>query len=146
MTIQRKHLLLAMALAAPLLAGALLLAVSKGYSYALTAHDKGQYSIAFPIVFGNALLNDRAACALLGSMYLFGQGVEKDGSRAEFWLTKAANKDVAEAQTLLGVMYATGQGVPRDVDKGRSWLARAASRGNLEAARILKQLYAADAM
>src|SRR4051812_32397977 len=64
--------------------------LSLTYSYALEAHSVGDYSRALPIVYGNAIFDDSGACGLLGTMYLFGHGVSKNGSNAEYWLLRAA--------------------------------------------------------
>lgn len=57
---------------------------------------------------------DAAAQALVGGMYLVGEGVPRDFAEAAKWYRKAAEQGNADAQYDLGVMYADGQGVPRD--------------------------------
>lgn len=111
-----------------------------GYSYAMRAYDNGEYSKALPIIYGSALFNDTAACGLLGTMYLFGRGLNKDGQKAEYWLRKAAESGLVAAQSVLGIMFATGQGVPADMIKAKIWLERAASSGDTEAASVLHKL------
>lgn len=111
-----------------------------GYSYAMRAYDNGEYSKALPIIYGSALFNDTAACGLLGTMYLFGRGLDKDGQKAEYWLRKAAEAGLVAAQSVLGIMFATGQGVPPDMTKAKIWLERAASAGDAEAASVLRRL------
>src|SRR4051812_35825644 len=76
-------------------------ALSATYSYALEAHSLGEYSKAFPIIYGNALFEDAGACGLVGTMYLLGQGVERDGISAEYWLLKAARKGSVTSQSVL---------------------------------------------
>ncbi len=111
------------------------------YSYALEAHSLGEYSKAFPIFYGNALFEDAGACGLVGTMYLLGQGVERDGVSAEYWLLKAARKGSVISQSMLGTMYATGKGVPKDDRKARLWLFRAAAGGDETASFALRKLH-----
>ncbi len=126
--------------AVPIALTAIRFTLVRTYGFALDAHERRDYATALPIVYGNALFLDPAACSLLGVMYLFGQGVQRDGSKAEYWLTKAAEANVVEAQSLLGIMYATGQGIPRNIDFARMWLSRAAEAGDVEARRVLRAL------
>ncbi len=72
---------------------------------------------------------------------MFGQGVERDGERAEYWLTKAANQEYVEAQSMLGLMYATGQGVRADKAKAELWLTKAAQAGDQQAKILLRDLF-----
>ena len=139
-TKQKAWIIVAVALLPVALLGARL-ALVKSYSYALYAHAKGDFAIALPIVYANALLNDFPACGLLGTMYLFGQGVSRNGREAEYWLNKAANGDSVQAQSLLGIMYATGQGVAVDRGKAQMWLTKAAAAGDVEATAMLRRLY-----
>ncbi|MGH8736358.1 MAG: tetratricopeptide repeat protein [Burkholderiales bacterium] len=88
----------------------------------------------------NAFLNDPAACGLLGTMYLFGQGVHRDGGKAEYWLTKSAERGFVSSQSLLGTMYATGLGVANNPDKATLWLTKAASQGDEKARALLESL------
>lgn len=110
------------------------------YSSALESLSKGDYSKALPIVYGNALFDDSGACGVLGTMYLFGRGVTKDGRRAEYWLRKAALGGSVASQTVLGAMYAKGTEVPRDIGKAQVWLSRAAAEGDADAGIALRQL------
>lgn len=140
-TAVRKKWILVVLLLVPVIFAGTRFGLIKSYSYALNAHAKGDFATAFPIVYVNAVFNDAAACALLGTMYLFGQGVERDGREAEYWLTRAADRDSTSAQYLLGIMYATGQGVPVDKFKAQTWLNRAASAGDVEATNMLHRLF-----
>src|SRR5579862_732069 len=133
---KKKWLLVAVALL-PIVVAGIRLCLVESYEYALHAHAKRDFAAALPFVYANAFLNDSAACGLLGTMYLFGQGVEKDGPQAEYWLTKAANGNSVDAESLLGEMYATGQGVPIDGDKAKAWLTKAAAAGDVHAQALL---------
>lgn len=130
----------------PVVVALLRFALIEAYPYALDAHKRGAYSSALPIVWGNVLFADPGAAGLLGVMYLFGQGVERNGVRAEYWLGKAAEAGVIEAQSLLGTMYATGQGVPRNPERARYWLTRASAGGDREATQLLKAFFKSQAI
>lgn len=115
-------------------------ALSASYLYALEAHSAGDYSRALPIVYGSALFEDSGACGLLGTMYLFGQGVERSGRSAEYWLKKAASGGSVTSQSVLGMMYATGKGVTRNEGKAQVWFIRAAAAGDANALSALRKL------
>jgi TPR repeat protein len=117
------------------------LTLSMTYSYALEAHSVGDYATALPIVYGNAIFDDSGACGLLGTMYLLGQGVERNGSNAEYWLLKAAANGSVASQSVLGTMYATGKGVPRNDGKAQVWFSKAAAAGDISAVYALRQLH-----
>ena len=59
--------------------------------------------------------------------------MEKDQDKAAYWLTKAAERGYAKAQTYLGVRYAGGEGVEKDQDKAVYWFTKAAKKGNADA-------------
>ena len=50
----------------------------------------------------------------LGTMYVQGEGVPEDDTKAVYWFHQAAEQGQAEAQSKLGFMYAQGEGVPED--------------------------------
>ena len=56
------------------------------------------------------------ACAQcnLGTLYLRGDGVQKDTDEALRWFRLAANQGLARGQVNLGAMYANGTGVAKD--------------------------------
>jgi hypothetical protein len=110
------------------------------YASALASLSKGEYSKALPIVYGNALFDDSGACGVLGTMYLLGHGVTKDGRRAEYWLRKAAMGGSVASQFVLGAMYARGTDVPRNVGKAQVWLSKAAAEGDTQAGAALRGL------
>lgn len=66
--------------------------------------------------------------AILGVMYLYGKGLEKDGRKAETWLSRAAEAGQVSAQSILGMMHATGAGVPKNPQKAQKWLYKATSK------------------
>ena len=64
-------------------------------------------------------------------MYLDGQGVAQDYSKAYFWLRKAADQGNPDALNDLGYMYANGKGMPKDPKKGFELYLQAAEKGNV---------------
>ncbi|MGE5789250.1 MAG: tetratricopeptide repeat protein, partial [Syntrophaceae bacterium] len=85
---------------------------------------------------------DAAAQALVGGMYLVGEGVPRDYAEAAKWYRKAAEQGNADAQYNLGGLYANGQGVPRDCAEAAKWYRKAAEQGNADAQYDLGVMYA----
>lgn len=73
----------------------------------------------------------------LASLYLRGEGVTKDTSRAAALLRLAADQDYSVAQTNLAILYLRGDGVPRDNMLALTLLERASARGNVESMALL---------
>ena len=69
-----------------------------------------------------------------------GEGVAKDASKAIYWYTRAAEKNIAPAQLNLGIMYLRGEGVKADMATGRAWLERAANLGDNRASYALAMI------
>ena len=81
-----------------------------------------------------------AQCAL-GRIYHDGnEVVVKDAEKAREWLTKAAQKNVPEAEYKLGMMHANGDGVPQDLEKAGQYLQSASTQGVEEAKDALAKL------
>jgi TPR repeat protein len=81
---------------------------------------------------------DPAAQALLGRMYLMGQGFAKDPDRAANLFEAAAKQGHAEAQFFLGSMLL----LPRkNVVEGLKWIRLAADQGNQDAQLLLGKAY-----
>ena len=77
----------------------------------------------------------------LGVMYVKGEGVEQDFTKAiELW-TKAAEQGNAYAQNNLGVMYVKGEGVEQDFTKAIELWTKAAEQGNAGAQCNLGIMY-----
>ena len=67
---------------------------------------------------------------------------KKNESEAIRWLRKAAENNVAEAQTLLGQVFYEGKcNMPKDNDEARKWFAKAAQQKDLGAFRYLADMY-----
>jgi TPR repeat protein len=57
----------------------------------------------------------------LGFMYMEGECVDKDASKAVTWFKKAAEQGLAGSQTTLAMMYEEGRGVEKDPEEARRW-------------------------
>jgi TPR repeat protein len=58
---------------------------------------------------------------------------EQDYDRAIFWFTKAAEQNVATAQSRLGLLYVTAQGVAVDYIEVHKWFLLAQKNGDVAA-------------
>lgn len=85
---------------------------------------------------GNARAQSR-----LGDMYSKGYGVEKNGTKAFYWYTKAADAGNHSAQNNLAVMYADGIVVEKDSKKAVELYKKAAESGNRASQYNLAQYY-----
>ena len=105
--------------------------------------------------------NNAEAQFLLGSLYINGQGVEKDDTKGLSWIMKSARLgyDQARSRALsiyfelagrgdasamynLGYMYLHGWGGEQDTDIGIGWLESAAKNGHVRSAKVLSGIYA----
>ena len=75
----------------------------------------------------------------LGRMYYYGEGVDKNFTKAAKWYKRAAEQGYAQAQFDIGLMYAIGRGVLSDRDKSEYWFAQAAEQGHNEAKKSLNR-------
>ncbi len=105
--------------------------------------------------------NNAEAQFLLGTLYINGQGVEKDDTKGLSWIMKSArqgydqarlralsiyselaNRGDASAMYNLGYMCLQGWGGEQDTDIGIGWLERAAKNGHVRSAKVLSGIYA----
>jgi len=105
--------------------------------------------------------NNAEAQFLLGSLYINGQGVEKDDTKGLSWIMKSArqgydqarlralsiyfelaNQGNASAMYNLGYMCLHGWGGEQDTDIGIGWLESAAKNGHVRSAKVLSGIYA----
>jgi TPR repeat protein len=92
------------------------------FNEGVVAYMMGQYDKAYNTMRSLAETADNAyAEYYLGVMYLNGQGVEQDYTKASEWFRKAAEKHIPQAQYKLGTLYFNGQGVPRDFERAYAW-------------------------
>lgn len=84
---------------------------------------------------------DAAAQFDLGTLYMNGDGVQKDVQTAIDWYTKAGNQGDPDAEFNLGVMYDNGIGVAQDQKRAIDWYTKAARQGDKDAQARLAQMY-----
>jgi hypothetical protein len=116
---------------------------------------------AFELLGPLAEENHAEAQFLLGSLYINGQGVEKDDTKGLSWIMKAARQGYDQARLRafsiylelarrgdvsamynLGYMFLNGWGGEQNTDAGIGWLERAARNGHVHSAKILSGIYA----
>ena len=81
------------------------------------------------------------AAELLGSLYLWGQGVAIDYARAMAVYQVGAEAGDARCQCEVGLMYCKGQGVAVDYKQARLWLEKAAAQDHPGAVCQLGAMY-----
>lgn len=81
------------------------------------------------------------AQSALATMYLKGQGVERDAATAAVWLRKAALQGDMLAAESLGLLFREGVGVDHDDMEAAWWLQRAAKQGSPSAQVSLGMMY-----
>ena len=72
---------------------------------------------------------DAQAQALLGVMYMQGEVVGQDYSKAAQWFEKAANQGDAGAQAMLGKLYYEGNGVRQNTATAKEWFGQSCDNG-----------------
>ena len=88
----------------------------------VSLYKQKEYSAIYSDTLSFARSDDPVAQQILGLMHRLGQSIEKDNTRAAYWLTKAANKGQPLAQHHLGFMYYSGEGVIKDSVISLKWL------------------------
>lgn len=81
------------------------------------------------------------AQAILGDMYMHGDGVPKDPAMAVQWYRKSAEQGWPGGQLNLGVCYEKGAGVTKDLGQALQWYRKAAERLPV-AAKFVGDMYA----
>jgi len=128
---------------------------------AKTAIQNEDFTKAFELLNPLAEENNAEALFLLGSLYINGDGVEKDDTKGLSWIMKSArqgydqarlralsiyfelaNQGDASAMYNLGYMCLQGWGGEQDPDVGIGWLESAAKNGHVRSAKVLSGIYA----
>jgi TPR repeat protein len=89
-----------------------------------------------------AQLEHAAAQYDLAAFYKEGRGVPKDEQKAVYWLGKAADAGLTNAELEYGIALYLGKGVKKDETAGFSMLRRAAEKGNPVAQNRLAHAFA----
>ncbi len=78
----------------------------------------------------------------VGSLYLSGDGVQKNTQQAMRWFKMAADKGNNKAMFAIGYMYDHGEGVSKSLSKAREWFLKAANAGHPKGAHNMGYIYA----
>ncbi|MFT8802352.1 MAG: tetratricopeptide repeat protein [Gluconobacter cerinus] len=103
-------------------------------------YEGGKDAQAFSHFMKAATQNHSVAQMKVGVAYYQGRGVERDVSKAETWLRKAAQSGEVEAIALVGDINLQGDGVAPNFLEAHSWYRRAVEAGHVGAAVTLAQL------
>ena len=99
------------------------------YSRAVKAYDQGAFRQAFLSFRELAQMGHGGAEFMLGVMYFYGHGVERDQGVASIWFYKSARQGNPAAQLAFGSMFIRGVGVSPDPVKAYKWLSLARTSG-----------------
>lgn len=99
------------------------------------------YDTAFKWAYKAAQQGDLRAMSMVGGMYYFGNGTEKDFDKALQWLRPSAEGGASFAMFILGLMYYYGRGLEQDKDTAQLWFEKSAKFGNSSAGDFLNKHY-----
>ncbi len=105
------------------------------------AYINQRYQEAFEILEPLAKSGKYEAQILIGVMYEYGHGVEKDPEKSFKWHKKAADQGIPAAQHDIGVKYFRGSGVKKNLGKAVQWWEKAADSGFEESQYNLALMY-----
>jgi len=115
------------------------------YDWAKACMDKNgeNYNPEFAVKLFTEAANGSITVAKykLSKMFLNGDGVERDITKAVEWLKQAAMEENEFAEYALGRLYLQGEEVEKDTVAAEEYLLKAASRGNKYAAYLLGKEY-----
>ena len=107
----------------------------------MAAYERQDYATALAKWRSAAQRGNRSAQALIGTMYLEGEGVAQNYKEAVRWYKLAAQQGDTLGQFSLGFMYANGQGVAQDYREAVRWYQQAAQQGDAAAQGNLGRMY-----
>ncbi len=112
-----------------------------GIDEAMAALEKKDFGTALEELRPLAAAGDPGALAMLGTLFLYGNGVEKNEKKAAALFRRAAEGGLAFAQVAFGIMLRDGKGVEKDEKAAFDWLLKAAKQDNYTAQLWLAALY-----
>jgi hypothetical protein len=126
------------------------------FNGAVVAYDRGRFEPAKSEFLHLAQRGHAGAEFMLGAMYFYGKGVQRDDAIAAVWFHKAAIKGNPSGQLAFGSLHIRGLGVRQDLVKAYGWLTVAGNHAipclqqqaialRDEAARLMKPDEIADA-
>lgn len=104
---------------------------------AMTDIKHHDYNKAYPLLLTLAKKGHAFSQWLLATMYLHGNGTQKNLTLARKWLKKSAAQDFAPSEYYLSGMYFMAMGGPKDLKKHFYWLKKSAEQGYPDAEYIL---------
>ncbi|MCW5771021.1 MAG: sel1 repeat family protein [Rhodospirillaceae bacterium] len=105
------------------------------------AYDAASYGEALRLIRPLADGGNLTAEFLMGEMYFFGLGVERNDAMAAKWYARPAKAGNGEAAYRLGYLAATGQGGAYDPGAAARWWMGAAGRGHRASIVALSDFY-----
>jgi TPR repeat protein len=93
------------------------------------------------IILQGAQQGNAVAQFLLGTLFLEGDVLDRDGEQALHWLRSAALQGIPDAQYNLGVMRYDGDLIPRDYAQAARWFRMASQQGFADAQLELGVMY-----
>lgn len=116
-------------------------AAGQSFASGKQAYINGDYKRAYDILSPLAKDGNPDAQKMLGIMYDYGQGVEKDPKKALGWYLKAASRGQPGVQYLIGSKYFRGDGARQDYAEAAKWWKMAAAGSQVEAQFNLGLMY-----
>ena len=110
------------------------------YALAKLLHQQGRVDEAVTWYEQSAESGNQFAAYQLGKLYLTGEGVPKDVTRAVDYLTDAAGQGISQAQYILGKLYLLGRDVDQDLEMAEQWFTAAADQGHEYAQFFLNRM------
>ena len=107
----------------------------------IAAYARYDFARARDVLAVVAAQGDAKAQAVMGTMYMRGQGVPLNAMVAAGWLQRAAEQGNMAAQANLGRLYFHGRGVRRNYTAAARWFRSAALQGDVSAQACLAGLY-----
>ena len=95
----------------------------------MAAYRQSKFKEAYDVLRPPAEKGDINSQALLGEMYMRGNGVSRSMEDSFTWYLRAAEQGSAESQYQVATMYAHGLGVQQDLVQASIWSQRAQNNG-----------------
>lgn len=128
-----------------LIAGALVVLSGQGHAdwaEGVRAYERGDYAAALEEWRPLAERGDAQAQAALGSLYIYGNGVELDYAQGLDWTRRAAEQGDVTGLFNMGTIYAEGLGVVQDYEIAARYFRKAAARDDAASRYNLGVMYA----
>lgn len=111
------------------------------YETGRSAYISGDYDRALQILKPLAENGDPEAQKVLGIMYDYGHGLEKDLQEALYWYIRSAEQGQPAVQYQVGAKYFRGEGTEQDYAEAAKWWEMAANGGQVDAQFNLGLMY-----